>query len=70
MTDTWNKFDGKMKKVLRRRREQPTPPKIRLFAHDNPESAEIIKQIGLQYWQMSLRNNNKQLLKHLDAVPV
>jgi hypothetical protein len=42
----------------------------RIYAAPNPEQSTIIANNPSNYWKKSLRNNDPELLKYIEGVPI
>ena len=65
----WEKQSTRIKRESKDRK-QPTlleRSKKNLVVMINPEKEEILKNYVTSYWEMSLRNNNKILKRHLQG---
>ena len=64
----WDEESNKLKKQTLRKPNQKTLLENNvkgLYVHDNEDKLDVINDFVVNYWQMSLRNNNKILQRHI-----
>ena len=61
----WHDQAGKMKRLLNKKHGSIVEKGPQVIVEDNPEKESIINNHIVHYWEMSLRNHNPILQRHI-----